>query len=298
MVMMFLLILIGFMLRKTGKFTDAGKKTVVDLILYVIIPANIIKSFSAEIGDDATFFVTIILVGIFSNLLQIVIAKFVYRKLPEDIRSIYRYSTIVPNSGFIGIPLAESVFGIIGLTYASISLIPNRFVVWTGGVTCFSTELDYKKMIKETLTHPCIIATFIGIFIMFAKITLPEPILQTITTCSNACTSLTMIYVGTILGDINFKESLFSKSIFNFCIMRLIIIPAIIYMVCTAFSMEPLITGVSVILCATPAGSTTSIMASKYGANEKVATKIVILSTALSLITIPLWSIILLSAIK
>ncbi len=133
---------------------------------------------------------------------------------------------------------------------------------------------------------------------MLAKITLPTSILQTVITCSNACIPLTMIYVGTVLGDINFKESLFSKLILNFCLIRLIIIPAIIYITCLLLSIEPLITGVAVILSATPAGSTTSIMASKYEANEKVATKIVILSTVLSLITTPLWSLILISAIK
>lgn len=50
--MMFLLIMTGFLLRKFGFITDAGKKSITDILLYAILPCNIIKAFTTELGTD------------------------------------------------------------------------------------------------------------------------------------------------------------------------------------------------------------------------------------------------------
>ena len=57
--MMFLLIMTGFLLRKFGFITDAGKKSITDILLYAILPCNIIKAFTTEeriIGMTSQFF--------------------------------------------------------------------------------------------------------------------------------------------------------------------------------------------------------------------------------------------------
>lgn len=291
--LMFILIVIGFILRRKQLITDAGKKTLTDIILYVIIPANVIKSFSQKIDNGATVFITLLMLGCLVNLLQLIIAKYAFNKLPDNEKPCYQYGAVCPNAGFIGNPLAEGVFGLTGLAYASIYLIPSRFIMWTAGISYFNKDSDKKEAYKKVFTHPCMVATYVGIFIMFSGVTLPTVISDTVTSCSNSCTSLTMMYVGAVLADVDFK-SVFSKRIFMYCIVRLILIPFIVYCGCLTFGVDPLITGVAVLLPSTPAGSTTSLLASKYNADEQVAAKLVLLSTALSMITIPMWSMILL----
>ena len=58
--------------------------------------------------------------------------------------------------------------------------------------------------------------------------------------------------------------------------------------------MDALITGVSTLLSATPAGSTTSLLAAKYGADGEAGARCVVFTTALSAVTIPVWSMLLL----
>ena len=53
--MMFLLIMTGFLLRKLGIITDAGKKCITDILLYAILPCNIIKAFTTDLGTDHCF---------------------------------------------------------------------------------------------------------------------------------------------------------------------------------------------------------------------------------------------------
>ena len=75
-----------------------------------------------------------------------------------------------------------------------------------------------------------------------------------------------------------------------YTIFRLIIIPLIVWIPCLLLHVDSMVTGVSVLLAAMPAGATTSILASKYGCDEIFATKLVVFSTLASLLTTPIWS--------
>ena len=95
-----------------------------------------------------------------------------------------------------------------------------------------------------------------------------------------------------ILADANIF-TIFNKEILAYSLIRLILMPVALFAICKALSVPALVTGVCVILTAMPAGATTSILASKYHADELFATKLVVASTVLSMITIPVWSLIL-----
>lgn len=295
--MMFILFGIGLLLRKKGMITDAGKKCLTDVIMMVIIPCNIIKAFTSSLdGVELSSFAVAFGVAIVAQLFYLLLASTLFRKFEAGERAVYQYGTVCSNSGFMGNPLAEGVFGSIGLTYAAVYLLPQRIVMWTAGVSYFSKETNKKEVYKKILTHPAMFATYVGLILMIFSLELPSVLSTTITSCSNSCTALTMIYIGTILGDVNFK-SLVSKKLLGFCGLRLIGIPLVVYIGCLLAGIDPLVTGVSVLLAATPAGSTTSLLASQYGADESTAAKIVVLSTICCIITIPVWSVILLAGI-
>ena len=69
------------------------------------------------------------------------------------------------------------------------------------------------------------------------------------------------------------------------------------YFSCKLCHVDELITGVCVLLSAMPAGMGTALLASKYGCNEEFATKTVVFSTVMSLVTTPIWSYILLMGV-
>jgi hypothetical protein len=101
-----------------------------------------------------------------------------------------------------------------------------------------------------------------------------------------------MMVIGMILADADWK-ALFDKEVLCYSLLRLVLMPLVLYVVCLALGLPALVTGVCVILTAMPAGATTSILASKYGCDEIFATKLVVASTILSMISIPVWNIIL-----
>lgn len=295
--MMFLLIMTGFMLRKFGLITDAGKKCITDVLLYAILPCNIIKAFTADLGSDRwKEFAVLLVVAVAVQVLALIICHFCYNRMNAGEKAVYQYATVCSNSGFLGNPVAESVFGSMGLLYASVFLIPQRVVMWTAGVSYFTRETDKRKAYKKILIHPSMIATYIGFIILIFHLTIPTPIYKAVVSLSNCTTAMTMMYVGTILVGVDFKALITKKQLY-YNLIRLVIMPAIIWIGCRLLQIDPLITGVGVLLTSMPAGSTTSLLAAKYEADEESAAKCVVLSTLLSIIAIPVWSGILLAAL-
>ena len=76
------------------------------------------------------------------------------RRQPEDRRKNLTYAIICSNAGFLGNPIAEGVFGSVGLMYASVYLIPQRIMMWSEGLAIFSGNKDPKGTLKKVLTHP------------------------------------------------------------------------------------------------------------------------------------------------
>ena len=295
---MFLLMLVGTVLRARKIITDDGKKCLTDLIIYAILPCNIINAFCADLGENIfQRFSVLLAVATVTQILALVVAKTMFRKMRKNDIPIFQYATVCSNSGFIGNPLAEGVFGNTRLLYASIFLLPQRIVMWTAGVSFFSKTDNKKAAYKKVVTHPCMLATYVGLIIMFLHIQLPSVLGSAVASISSCCTPMTMMYMGIILADVRPKELIDRQQIY-YCLLRLVILPLIVYLGCLALHIDPLITGVCVLLMGMPAGSTTSLLASKYGADERAATKCVVLSTMLSIITIPIWSVILLSGIS
>lgn len=290
---MLFLMLTGALLRKKKIVTDSGKKSITDIVLYVILPCNIVKAFCVETGKDFwSGFSLMLMVAVCVQLVSMMTARFAYFYMKDREKQVYQYGTVCSNAGFMGNPLSQSVFGDTGLLYASIFLIPLRIVMWTAGVSYFSDKADKKQLLKKVLLHPCMIAVYIGMFLLLTQWELPAVVMKTVTYFSNCCTAMTMMYVGTILADVDFR-TLFTRHQIYFAVIRLIVLPGIVYAFCQLFRIEQLIMGVAVFLTAMPAGSTTSLLAAKYGADEEAAAKSVVFTTALSVVTLSLWYMIL-----
>ena len=293
MATMFILMAAGFILRKCGIIPQEGKKYLTDLILYLILPCNIIKAFAQKI-DPSFFrqFLSVLAVAVLVQILSLLLARFLYNGQCKAAKEVYQYGTVCSNSSFMGNPLAESIFGNTGLVYATVFLIPQRIVMWTAGVSYFQHGAGKEGIYKKVFTHPCMLATYLGLVIMVLQLNIPQVLLSPITACSNCTTAMTMVYLGTILVDVDLRH-LVDRHQLYFAFIRLIGIPLLVFAVCRLIQMNSLVTGVCTLLSSMPAGSTTSLLAAKYHADELAAAKCVVFTTALSIVTIPIWSLIL-----
>ena len=290
---LFSMVAVGFLVKRLHIIGVEGQKNLTDLVLLVVLPANILTSFTAKVTPDTMrecLWMLFISLGI--QIIVVILGKFLFRGQSEDRKRNLRYALICSNAGFLGNPVAEGVFGELGLMFASIYLIPQRIMMWSEGLAVFSGDKDIKGTIRKVLTHPCVIACAIGIVLMLTGIKLPVYIETPVKTLGRCTTPLSMLVVGMILADIDLKR-LIDRTVVEFTIIRLVLIPLGVYLICLLLPISRTALGVSVLLAAMPAGTTTTMLAVKYNRDPAFATKLVIFSTLCSIPAIMIWSLIL-----
>lgn len=286
--MMLLLVIVGYIIRKVGIIGAEGRKNIVDLCLYVTLPFNIVHAFIGKFEFNMLLAGgVVLLLSIGYNLVSILVSLFLFRKEEDKKQKTLRYGTIVSNGSFLGNPVIEGVYGSTGLLYAALFMFPVRIVVWTVGISVF-LKGQKQNVLKKVLTHPCMIATFLGTIWMITGFKAPEFILNTISGISSSNTPLSMMLVGMLLAEIN-PKGLIDKAMVFYTFIRLIGMPAIIFGLTAFLPIDPMLRGITVIMAGMPTPITTILLSSKYGGDEKCATGMIFLSTIASMITLPLW---------
>ena len=192
-------------------------------------------------------------------------------------------------SGFLGNPITQGVFGNEGLLYASIAMIPVRIFLWSAGLSLY-TKTDSKSVVKNLLTHPCVVAVFVGFGIMFLPFELPNFLVRTLNSVGGCTTAVSMMVIGAILADIDLGHIEWGL-LGYYSFIRLIAIPAVVLAAMRLLGVHPLVGGVCTLLSGMPAASLTAVLAAKYGQNYAFASQVVFVSTLLSMITIPLMTL-------
>jgi predicted permease len=289
----FAMIATGFLIRKIRLVGKEAERVITDMVLYVILPCNIFNSFlQKNEGLSGGDFLAIFLISIGIQILAMLYGKWAFPREHPDRRVSLSYGMICSNAGFLGNAIAEGVFGAAGLQLTSLYLIPMRIMMWSEGLALYSGVSDRKATIRKVVTHPCVVACALGLLVMVTGLQIPAFLTGPVQSIGRCNTPLTMMMIGMILSEIDLKN-LVDRTVVRFTIHRLILMPLAVYLACRALGVSHLVTGVSTLLAAMPAGATTTMMASKYNRDSQFATKLVIFSTLCSIPAIVIWSMIL-----
>lgn len=292
---LFALLVVGLLLRKVGLFSESAKTLLTDLVLYVTLPCSIVLSFQIDI--NAELFVSLSIIFLISTAIQMfcyLLTRFTFRKVEMAKRSVLHYGILVSNAGFLGLPIAGELFGAAGLMYASIYLIPQRVVMWTAGLSIFSPAAANKKQAaRKVILHPCMVAVYVGLILMVTRLPIPAFARMTLSSLGNCTTALSMLLIGSLFAEMKKEHLHLDVNLLQFSLLRLVLIPLVSLLAGRILGIDRLLIGVGVILAAMPGGSSTVILASKYGRDTTYASKLVIISTLLSLVSIPFWGMIL-----
>ena len=291
---LFLLILAGVLAKKTGIVSETGRKTLSDLLIYIVLPCNILESFlSGGQMPEGVVRNCLLAVGISAGiqLLAVYGSKLLFRKYPRGEKSVLSYGMICSNSGFIGLPIAHLMFGDLGVIYTSVFQIPLRFTMWTAGLSLF-TSVSRKDAFRKLARHPCIIAVFVGLALMAVPIQLPGVLSDALDSLSGCTVPLSMLVIGTILADAPIR-SMFSRPVLWYSCLRLVLFPLLIWALLRPLGLDPTLVNVCVLMTGMPAGSTGSILADKYGGAALFASELAFASTLCSIVTIPLLTLLL-----
>ena len=279
------LIAIGIITAKTALINKQGAAALSELVINVLLPCNIVSSFINSEGKDVLLSLAMML--LVSSAVQIasyLLGKYVfYRRTETEQKKVLCYCTLISNANFLGNPVVESIFGISGLLYASIFILPLRISMWTLGLGLFTGK---KGNIKKLVFHPCLIATYLGLVIMILGWKPPVFLNRVILSVGNCLTVISLIVVGHILAQVDLRN-IITKPVICFSAIRLLLLPLALMGILFLLRADPLVTGVAVALTGMPAPATATILANKYGADSELASKLTLVSVLLSMFTVP-----------
>ena len=148
-------------------------------------------------------------------------------------------------------------------------------------------QQDRIEMLKK-IFNIGVIACIAAMFIYFLRIPVPSFLQAFITNLGNLTAPLSMMIIGSSLGQIPLKELFLDGKLLVFSLVKLLLLPAIWMLMVNRVAEQEILRGVCLVMMATPAGSMTAMLAQQYGGDYETASHGVALTTVLSVITMPL----------
>ncbi len=297
LIVMALIAAISFIFSKRNDFGEKESQCVSRLLMYVINPCVIISSYNIDFNMERfkELGLVVLLSFIFHFLMSGIAVAFIRDKMKDNVMDgLDRLAVVFTNSGFIGIPLISGVFGPDGVFYLMGYILAFNIYIWIWGEYMMTGKINLLKII----TNPNVISCFAGVILFILPVKLPYVVGQPLKMISDCNGATSMILLGMLFAS--FKRSGF-KDEFRFrigrvAVLRLFVCPVIllalllIVMKVTGTQMtETMKLALNVIYIAAlcPAGMSVSGFAVIFGKDSAYASLIIILTSALCIITVP-----------
>ena len=281
---MALLAAVGVCLSRKGFLSPQGTKDLGAILLRVIIPCVIVKSYITEFSRERLLELALSAgLALIGFILAMVISYLVFGKR----RRLENFAASFCNAGFIGIPLAQAIIGEEGVFYIAASVALLNLFQWTYGVYTMADRKDAISA-RTIAKNPVVIAIVIGVVLFVSRIPVPGIVTSTLGYIAGMNTPIAMILMGTYLAKLPLKK-LLDKRAYGCVLFRLVIIPAVILLVFWVLPVSNADIALAAFLAAaTPVGANICVFAQQYDCDYEFSVVTVCLSTLLSVITVPL----------
>ena len=292
---LFLLVIIGYACNKLKYMNTEFNKRLSALILNVTAPFLILSSVMGDILPKPEDIVPVLSAGVFSYavlfILSFVISKFLCND--SSVIGSYRFMLIFGNINFIGFPVLASLFGTEAIFYAAIVSIPFNVLIFMFGVPIITSGQGKFVFKLRSLFSPNLIATYITIIIVLMQYRVPKEI-------SNACRlvgSMTvpgsLLIIGSTLAYVKVLDMMSNVRIYLLAFIKLLAIPVVLFLIFKISPLDIKYTNVLTILLGMPVASIGTMLCLKNNIDGKAMSEGTFVTTLLSVISIPLLSLIL-----
>ncbi|MEG1887568.1 MAG: AEC family transporter [Oscillospiraceae bacterium] len=298
--LLFLMIIPGFLMRKL-KLADGNlAKGFANTILFVTQPALIIVSFIRDFDMQVLYIAAGVLAFSFvAHTMYYIIARRCFKKTTLEMRKVLQFASIFSNAGYMGIPLIMSIIDSAAGIYASVYIIGFNVFSWSLGCLIYSEDKSYISA-KKIFINPATIPTYIGLllFLTPANRLVPTLLVDALEMLKLTVAPMSMMMIGIRLAEAKWKGVLRDVQLIKATVMRLILFPVLLWIIMKGVAMVGLYSDmtamtVCLICSATPSATSAGIFAEKFSGDTAYASKVVSVTTILSLITMPLVSLLL-----
>ena len=299
LIQLFIIICVGFIAYKVNIFNDKSIKSLNRFILDITLPLMMIDSvLSMKQRPEGTEVFTLsgasFIFYLFMPIIAFIVVKIMVKTLhiKRSRQGAYMFMLIFANVGFMGFPILQAACGAQGDTavfYAAVLNIFFNISAFTYGVVMIGYGEAKQTALKlKSLLSPGIVSAVLAIVIYLLDIHLPSTIESVIDTVGGLTSPLAMILVGTTLASIKLSEVFNEWRVYVFVLIKQFFLPILLYPVFRLFLGDTLLFNVLFIEFLMPVANTALMLSGEYGGDTKFISKTIFISTAMSLVTIPL----------
>ncbi len=285
-----LLTLTGALGKRWGVMTEGFSDGLSRFLVNLILPCSIFSAFLSDVGAEVwQQSLQIVAIMVALHLFYMVVGLLFCRQR-ESRKAVLRFGILCPNTNFMGFPVISGIYGEVGTLLLFVALVPSRIFIWTVGVSYFTTGSPGERW-KKLLKNPSMWAVALGLLLSAAKVRhLWPPLEEAIQLLAKCTTPLSMMMIGAVVSQLKL-DLLRDRWVWLFCLLRLLACPLLVLAALRALGFSGALAGVCVMMSALPAGALTVAFTKEYRRDETFAAACVILSTILSVGTVPLVSL-------
>ncbi|MGN0135109.1 AEC family transporter [Anaerotignum sp.] len=297
--MLFGLILVGYYCNKKGYLTSQTNKNMGSMVMHVTIPAMLVTTISGiEITDQ-------ILKGFFlsaaGQAAMMIVFGFLMRfygrgrKMDSRLLPMLDLTTGSLNTGFIGLPVTMIFFGEAGIVYMSAGVLALNLYLWSYGVYIISGKKETnpavmgKTFLKGAINPNCM-GILLGLALTMTRAIeyVPEMVVGFLTKVGELSTPLSLIYIGALAGSSGIGQLFQEKLALEISLVKMILMPALAILIMYFVPAGSLAKSVFLLSMCMPSAVVVPMMVGQYGYGEKLSSNIVLWTTFISMLTIPL----------
>ena len=296
----FIYIGVGLIANRLKVLPEESVKHFISLVMGITVPCLVISSITGQ-DLNGDMYRNTILTLLLTTLVLIVTAfatTFVSDRIfpwkDQQDRNVLASAMTGCNAGFMGLPIASAVFGELVFYYLVIQNIANNlylFVMSLAQLHHRESEKSSKSLSEKLkpLVNPTSVATIVSLIMLFAGIHLPEYAMDIVTTLGDITIPLSMILVGVQLGGADFKKLIADKTLLITSVMKLIAVPALALLILTPMPVDPVVKLTVLLGMCFPSAVIGVAVAAQENKNYQLMAEAVAITTLLSVITLPVW---------
>jgi len=208
----------------------------------------------------------------------------------KDDEGIVGFALMFGNVGFMGYPVVASIFGHQAVFYAAVLNVINTFAVFTIGTILIEGDLgDKKHFQKKVLYSTPMLSAYLAMLIVALGIdNIPGLISQPLTMIGNITVPAALLIIGSSMSQLSLRTMLGNPTVYVTTLFRLFLIPLGFYYLCMALGFDQYVVSINTIVIAMPVATYGTILCLKYNRDTTLITEITLITTLLSMLTIPL----------
>ena len=285
---MFILILVGFFLRKLNYVTHEATLPFNSLLIHVALPCLIIASVSkVHLEDGASQLVPTFVLAFAEFLLLFIVAILINAvlKTPLTQRNLYVFMSLCTNTGFVVLPVLQAVYGDQTVMLSSIFVLMCNLFMGSLGIAALESaqkgqhKLTGFRITWKTLWNAPLVACVFAIVWLFSGLTMPDVAQSTLSLMGGICTPVAMVIVGIVLADSDLKAIFTDWRMYAYVVIRQLAIPALLAVVLAPFVADKLILATTIIMFAAPAGAMVQAFAQRYDQDINLAASGTVITT-------------------